>query len=105
MFGLPAPANPSSPLFPYLRYITVLGSGPGSRRMVKARRYSQKTGSLTQHNRLEGYAGVGGLVDDLRTSCPIGIIEWEARNEIPNIWSTLEVPSLVRPNQNAMALD
>ena len=127
MFGPLTPTNASSPPFPHLEDVMVLGPGSGLREMVKARKdygvplktlvAGQKPSGFTNDPwdnfiRTEKYVGndpmdcdgIGEFVNNLHVGCPAKIIEWGARNEIMNIWSTIGVPGPVGSNKNVMAL-
>ena len=113
LLGLLARANPSSPPFPQLENITVLGSESGLRRIAKIRRdrgVPLKTvvvgrGPMrSEYNYLEDYAELGELVGDLRVGCPTEILKWGTGNEISDVWSGSEVPGPVSPNLSLMAL-
>lgn len=113
IFELLAPTNLSSPPFPHLERITVLGSESGLERMARTRRdcgVPLKTLVVGRDSRgfkyghLEDYAALGELVDDLHVGCPTEVLRWAARNEIFNIRSTAEAPGPVSPYGNLKAL-
>jgi len=113
LLGLLAAINPSSPPFPHLERVMVLGQESGLREIAKARRdhdvplktlvVGRVPGGF-EHDRLEDYTELGQLVDDLRIGCPTEILEWETGNEILNIWSAINVSGPVSPNANIMVL-
>ena len=95
-FVLLTSENTSSPPFPRLERVMVLGDELGLEEMAKNRRdlgVPLKTLILGRdqedfkHDRLEDYATLEGLVGDLRIDCPVEIVEWGARNEIVDVWS------------------
>ena len=116
MFGsllTPTPTNPSSPPFPQLESIMVLGQKSGLTEMVKARRdfgvplkavVIGRGFKVFEYDHREDYSALEGLVDDLRIGCPTEIVEWGTENEILNIWSASEALGPVSPNVNPMAL-
>ena len=111
-FRLLTPAGPSSPPFPHLERIMVLGQESGLVEMAEARRdfgVPLKTVVIGQEPRgfeyehLEDYSALGEFVDDLRIGCPTEIVEWGADNEIHKIWSAIEIPASVSPNRTLVA--
>ena len=93
VFGLLTPTNTSSPPFPNLERVMVLGSESGLREMAKARRdcgVPLKTLAVGRGPRryedLEDYTALGKLVGHLHIDCPIEVLEWGTENEILNIW-------------------
>ena len=116
MFGsllTPTPTDPSSPPFPQLESIMVLGQKSGLTEMVKARRdfgvplkavVIGRGFEVFEYDHREDYSALEGLVDDLRIGCPTEIVEWGTENEILNIWSVSEALGPVSPNVNPMAL-
>jgi hypothetical protein len=120
MFGPLTPTDPSSPPFPHLERVMVLGGGKGLREMVKARKdygvplktvvAGRKPRGLL-HSIRDGFAGsdrymgdhpedcagVGEFVDDLYVGCPTEAVEWGAGNEIMNVYSSVGAPA-VSPN-------
>ena len=128
MFVPLTPTDHSSPPFPHLNHVMVLGEGPGLREMVKARRDygvplktlmvgQRPRGSENDHlepyaareeyvgDHPEDWAGVVEFVGDLRVGCPTEIVQWGDGNEIMNFWSTVGVPGPVSQNQNLMIPD
>ena len=112
-FALPLQSDPSSPPFPCLERIMVLGPESGLVRMAQARRdcgIPLKTlvvglgSGQFEYDHLEDYTELGELVDNLRTGCPTEILQWGIGNEVLNIWSTAETPGPVSPNGNLMVL-
>ena len=98
-------AGGSSPPFPRLERIMVLGHESRLEEMVRNRRdlgVPLKTLILGRdpegfnYDRLEDYATLEGLVD-LRVGCPVEIVEWGAGNEILDVWSAAGAPSAVSP--------
>jgi len=84
LLGLLTSINSSSPPFPYLECIVILGPGSGLREIAKRRRdcgiplktiIVARGPSGFEHDRLEDYTELGQLVDDLRIGCPIEILE------------------------------
>ena len=98
-------AGGSSPPFPRLERVMVLGHESRLEEMVRNRRdlgVPLKTLILGRdpegfnYDRLEDYATLEGLVD-LRVGCPVEIVEWGAGNEILDVWSAAGAPSAVSP--------
>jgi len=111
VFGPLTPTNTSSPPFPRLERFMVLGPETGLGVMAKARRdYGVPLKTLVvgrgsgvfKYDRVEDYAALGEVVDELHTGCPTEILEWESSNEILNFWSTIEIPCPVSPNGELM---
>ena len=111
VLGPLTPTNPSSPPFPHLERIMVLGSESGLGVMAKARRdYGVPLKSLVvgrgsggfEYDHVEDYAALGELVDELRTGCPAEVLEWGSENEVLNVWSTIGIPCPVSPNGKLM---
>ena len=108
VFGLLAPTDPSSPPFPRLERVMVLGPESGLREVVKARRdngvplktlvVGRGSDGRFEDDREEDYATLGEFVEDLRIGCPTEIVEWGAENEIIKFWSAVGVHSPVSPN-------
>ena len=120
VFGPLTPTDPSSPPFPHLERVMVLGDGKGLREMAKARKdygvplktvvVGRKPRGLA-HSIRDGFAGsetymgdhpedcagVGEFVDDLCVGCPTEAVEWGAGNEIMNVYSSVGAPA-VSPN-------
>ena len=115
-FRLLTPTNPSSPPFPRLERVLVLGPGLGLREMAKARRdfcIPLKTLIIgrgpkgTRYDYPGDYSesALGEFVDNLHIGCPTKIVGWGTENEIVNVWSAIEVPGIVSPNGHFMILD
>jgi len=112
LYGLLAPANPSSPPFPHLKRVMWLSPELRLISMAKTRRdhgVPLKTlvvGRLPrgsgldyyERGRLEDYTALEELVEDLRVGCPTEILEWGTENEILNVWSTGGIPGPVSPD-------
>lgn len=103
-FGLLALGDPSSPPFPRLKCVMVLGPGSGLEEMAKRRRalrvpletliIGRGHGDF-ECNPLEDYTALEALVDNLRTGCPVEILEWGTGNEILSRWSTIKTSAMV----------
>ena len=113
VFGLLTPTNPSSPPFPHLERVMVLGPESGLRAMAETRRdhgVPLKTLAVGrgargfEYDHLEDYTALEEFVDELRIGCPAGILGWGAGNEILSVWSTVGVPGPVSPNEKLMLL-
>ena len=96
-----APTSLSTPLFPHLERVMVLGHEPGLEEIVRGRKdlgVPLKTLVVGrgpedfEYDHLEDYTTLEGLVDDLRVGCPTEILEWGTGNEIRNFWPTIEDP-------------
>jgi len=114
VFVLLPETSPSSPAFPRLERIMVLGPVSGLRGMVKTRRddgvplktFVVGRGSEGfEYDHPEDHLLLGEFVDELHVGCPTEILEWGTENEIFNIWSTVGIPSPVSPNRKLMVLD
>ena len=104
MSELLAPSYLLSPPFPNLEFVVILG--PESEleevawRMrdlgvrLKTLIIGREPGCF-EHGRLKNYTMLEGLADDLWVGCPVQILEWEAGNEIANIWSRVMAPAQV----------
>jgi len=108
LLGLLCSTRYSSPPFPHLERIMILGSTSGLKDIARRRRdYNVPLRTLVigrgpmefGHNHLDGDAELGGLVNGLHIGCPTEVLEWETRNEILNIWSATGVPGSVSPNE------
>ena len=101
-----AHTSSSSPPFPHLERVMVLGSELELEEMVRRRRdigvplkalvIGEEHGS-SEYSHLEDYSVLGGLVGDLRVGCPTEILEWGSTNEIHNLWSAVKEPGPVSP--------
>ena len=121
IFGLLTPTDPSSPPFPHLERIMVLGQASGLREMSKVRKecgvpvktlvvgrgpwkfededsedYSGLEGFMNDH--LEDFSGLGDFVDDLHIEGPTASLGWKIGNEILKVWTTIWIPAPVSPN-------
>jgi hypothetical protein len=113
IFELLAPTNPSSPPFPHLERVMIIGPESGLEEMARKRRdcgvplkmlvVGRGPGGF-EYDHLENYAALGELVGDLHVGCPAEILEWGSRNEIFNFWSTIETPGLVSLDGNLKAM-
>ena len=98
MSGLLAPSHRSSPPFPHLERVMVLGSASELEEMAWGMRdlgvrlktliIGRRPGDL-ECDRPEDHTALEGLVNDLRVGCPAEILEWAVGNEIVGIWSTV----------------
>jgi len=111
LFGLLTPTNPSSPPFPRLERVMVLGPELGLIKMAKARRdcgIPLKTLVVGQgprrfeYDHLEDYTALGELVDNLHIHCPTEVLEWGSENENLNIWSSVKIPGPVSPSNGTL---
>ena len=106
------PTDPSSPPFPHLERVMVLGEGSGLREMAKARRdcgvplktfvIGRRPGE--EYSDPEDCATLGEFVGDLHIGCPTEILEWGTENEILNIWSAAGVPGPVSQNGDLVVM-
>ena len=102
-FGPLTYKNPSTPAFPRLERVMVPVPGPVLEDMVRRRKdqgIPLKTLVIGRdpgaaYGRQEDYTALGELVDDLQVGCPTEIWNWEAGNQIYNIWSAGNVPGPV----------
>ena len=105
------PQNCSSPPFPRLERVMVLGEEPMLEEMVRARRdlgMPLKTllvgrGPLGSgyDSLVQDYSDLAEFVEDLQIGYPTKILEWGTGNEIRNIWSTVKESGPVSPTDNA----
>ena len=94
-----APQNPSSPPFPRLERVMVLGVESGLEEMARARKdlgIPLKTLIVGRGPKGSGYENLeldhtvlAELVEDLRIGCPTMVLDWETGNEVQNLWSTV----------------
>ena len=106
VFGLLTPTNPSSPPFPHLERVMILGPESGLREIVKTRKdcgvplktliFGRGSGLFEYDH--ENHAALREFVDDLRVECPTEILEWGTENEVLNIWSAADMPGPVSSN-------
>ena len=106
MSELLAPSHPSSPPFPHLERVMVLGGESGLEGMARRRRelgvrlkalFIGPGPEPSRRGRRGDYTMLKGLVDELQVGCPVQTLEWGARNEIANVWSTVIAPGQVSP--------
>ena len=112
-FGFLTPTDPSSPPFPHLERIMVLGPESGLKEVVRRRKVhgvplktlilGRGTGRFEYSH--ENHDALRVFVDDLRIGCPTEILEWGTENEVLNVWSTGDTPGPVSPNRKLMILD
>ena len=85
IFGLLTPADPSSPPFPHLERVMILGPALELREMTMARRdWGVPLKTLVvgrgprelKNDHLEDQFALGEFVNDLRIGCPTEISEW-----------------------------
>jgi len=112
-FVLLPETSPSSPAFPRLERVMVLGPVSGLREMVKTRRddgVPLKTLAVgrgsegLEYGHPEDLLLLREFVDELHVGCPTEILEWGTENEIHKLWSTVGIPSPVRSNRNLVVL-
>ena len=113
VFGLLTPTDPSSPPFPHLERVMVLGSELGLGGMAKTRKdcgvplktvvIGRRLGG-SEHGHQEDYAVLGEFVGDLCIGCPTEIVEWGAESEILDAWSTIKDLGPVSPNGDLIML-
>ena len=106
-FALLTSKDASSPPFPHLERVMVLGRESGLQEMARNRRdlgvpletlVLGRNPEGFDYERLKDYATLAGLVGYLRVECPVEITKWGARNEIVDVWSAADAPTdVVRP--------
>ena len=113
VFGLLTSGNPSSPPFPRLERVMVLGSESRLEEMARRRRdlgVPLKTLAIGrghgdfEYEPLEDYTALGGLVGDLRTRCPVEMWWWDTENEILRRWSAISASVMVSLGWNVILL-
>lgn len=101
VFRLLTQTHDSSPPFPCLERVMVLGHEPKLEHMARRRKklgVSLKTFVIGRwpkgfvYNSLTNSAALRGLVGDLRVGCPTEILEWGTGNDILDLWSHSGVP-------------
>ena len=109
-----APQNPSSPPFPRLERVMVLGVESGLEEMARARKdlgIPLKTLIVGRGPKGSGYENLeldhtvlAELVEDLRVGCPTMVLDWETGNEVQNLWSTVRSYGPVSPTDTPVIL-